>query len=81
MGIPEIMFPNEDIEFIKDPYPYLKDLRDESPIHYDKLSGLNLVTHFEDVKDIQKSKNFSSSEPTDYVKNSDELLILSLIHI
>ena len=42
MGIPEIMFPNEDIEFIKDPYPYLKDLRDESPIHYDKLSGLNL---------------------------------------
>ncbi|MFL2689147.1 MAG: cytochrome P450 [Candidatus Actinomarina sp.] len=75
MGIPEIMFPNEDIEFIKDPYPYLKDLRDESPIHYDKLSGLNLVTHFEDVKDIQKSKNFSSSEPTGYVKDSEESLI------
>ena len=75
MNIPEIMFPNEDKDFIKNPYPYLKELRNSSPIHYDKLSGLNLITHFEDVKEIQKSKNFSSSEPEDYVKDSDKKLI------
>lgn len=75
MNIPEIMFPNEDKDFIKNPYPYLKELRNSSPIHYDKLSGLNLITHFEDVKEIQKSKNFSSSEPEDYEKDSDEKLI------
>ena len=75
MNIPEIMFPNADKDFIKNPYPYLKELRNSSPIHYDKLSGLNLITHFEDVKEIQKSKNFSSSEPEDYVKDSDKKLI------
>ncbi len=75
MNIPEITFPNEDKDFIKNPYPYLKELRNSSPIHYDKLSGLNLITHFEDVKEIQKSKNFSSSEPEDYVKDLDEKLI------
>ena len=75
MNIPEITFPNEDKDFIKNPYPYLRELRNSSPIHYDKLSGLNLITHFEDVKEIQKSKNFSSSEPEDYVKDSDKKLI------
>jgi len=75
MNIPEITFPNEDKDFIKNPYPYLKELRNSSPIHYDKLSGLNLITHFEDVKEIQKSKNFSSSEPENYVKDSDKKLI------
>ncbi len=75
MSIPEIEFPNEDKDFIKNPYPYLKELRSSSPIHYDKLSGLNLITHFEDVKEIQKSKNFSSSEPEDNIKDSDEKLI------
>ena len=75
MTIPEITFPNEDKNFIKNPYPYLRELRNSSPIHYDKLSGLNLITHFEDVKEIQKSKNFSSSEPEDYVKDSDKKLI------
>ena len=75
MTIPEISFPNEDKDFIKNPYPYLKELREEYPIHYDKSSGLNLITHFEDVKDIQKSKNFISSEPEDYTKDADEKLI------
>ena len=36
MNIPEITFPNEDEDFIKNPYPYLKELRNSSPIHYDK---------------------------------------------
>ena len=75
MTIPEISFPNEDKDFIKNPYPYLKELREEYPIHFDKSSGLNLITQFEDVKDIQKSKNFISSEPQDYTKDADEKLI------
>jgi len=75
MTIPEITFPNEDKDFIKNPYPYLKELRNSSPVHYDKLSGLNLITDFEDVKEIQTSKNFSSSEHEDYVKDSGEKLI------
>lgn len=75
MTIPEISFPNEDKDFIKNPYPYLKELRKEYPIHFDKSSGLNLITQFEDVKNIQKSKNFISSEPEDYTKDADEKLI------
>ena len=66
MDIPQISFPNTDEEFINNPYPYLKELREKSPLHLDTESGLVLVTHFEDVKNIQKSKNFSSSEPVNY---------------
>ena len=58
MNIPKITFPNEDKDFIKNPYPYLKELRSSSPIHYDKLSGLNLITHFEDVKENTKKQEF-----------------------
>ena len=68
MDIPEIVFPSNDKDFISNPYPYLKELREESPLHLDTESGLVLVTHFEDVKNVQKSKNFSSSEPENYQK-------------
>ena len=66
MDIPEIVFPSNDKDFISNPYPYLKELREGSPLHLDTESGLVLVTHFEDVKNVQKSKNFSSSEPENY---------------
>ena len=75
MNIPEISFPNENKEFIQDPYPYLKELRNNSPVHHDKISGLNLISHFEHVKDIQKSRKFSSSEPRNYERESDQILI------
>ena len=75
MNIPEISFPNENKEFIQDPYPYLKELRNNSPVHHDKTSGLNLIAHFEHVKDIQKSRKFSSSEPRNYEGESDQILI------
>ena len=32
MDIPQISFPNTDKEFINDPYPYLKELREKSPL-------------------------------------------------
>tara|TARA_B100001121_G_scaffold68775_1_gene60674 strand:- start:1201 stop:2406 length:1206 start_codon:yes stop_codon:yes gene_type:complete len=75
MNIPEISFPNENKEFIQNPYPYLKELRNNSPVHHDKISGLNLISHFEHVKDIQKSRKFSSSEPRNYERESDQILI------
>ena len=65
MNIPEINFPNLDPNFIEDPYPHLKTLRESSPLHKDLNSDLVLVTRFEDVKGVQKSKAFSSSEPED----------------
>ena len=65
MNIPEIKFPNLDPDFIKNPYPHLKILRESSPLHKDINSDLVLVTRFEDVKGVQTSKAFSSSEPQD----------------
>jgi|TARA_B000000475_G_scaffold207260_1_gene169378 unspecific monooxygenase len=65
MNIPEINFPNLDPNFIEDPYPHLKTLRESSPLHKDLNSDLVLVTRFEDVKGVQTSKAFSSSEPED----------------
>jgi unspecific monooxygenase len=74
MNIPEINFPNLDPNFIEDPYPHLKTLRESSPLHKDLNSDLVLVTRFEDVKGVQTSKAFSSSEPEDSntFKRSDE---------
>ena len=75
MNIPEINFPNLDSDFIKNPYPHLKELRESSPLHRDTNSNLILVTRFEGVKGIQTSKAFSSSQPidvhTDNKTNSD----------
>ena len=65
MNIPEIKFPNLDADFIKNPYPHLKTLRESSPLYRDINSDLVLVTRFEDVKGVQTSKAFSSSEPQD----------------
>ena len=65
MTIPEIDFPGSDSDFIKDPYPFMKELREKSPVVLDKTTNLQLVTRFDGVKNIQTSKNFSSSPPND----------------
>ena len=65
MTIPEIDFPSSDSDFIKDPYPFMKELREKSPVVLDKTTNLQLVTRFDGVKNIQTSKNFSSSPPND----------------
>lgn len=65
MKIPEIDFPSSDLDFIKNPYPFMKDLREMSPVVLDKTTDLQLVTRFDGVKNIQTSKNFSSSPPND----------------
>ena len=55
MTIPEIDFPSSDLDFIKDPYPFMKDLREMSPVVLDKTTDLQLVTRFDGVKNIQTS--------------------------
>ena len=47
MTIPEIDFPSSDSDFIKDPYPLMKDLREMSPIVLDNTTDLQLVTRFD----------------------------------
>ena len=47
---PKILFPNENKEFIEDPYPYLKEIREQSPVVLDESSGLQLVTRFSGVR-------------------------------
>jgi len=74
MTIPEIDFPSSDLDFIKDPYPFMKDLREKSPVILDKTTDLQLVTRFDGVKNIQTSKNFSSSPPND-LKGSESSII------
>ena len=59
MKIPEINFPNNDKNFIHDPYPYLSDLREVLPLHIDTNSNLTLIPRFD--KHVQTSKLFSSS--------------------
>ena len=63
MSIPEIDFPSADTKFIENPYPYLKELRESSPMHLDSLTGLTLITNFDDVKNVQISKNFIEVYP------------------
>ena len=75
MSIPEIAFPSADTKFIENPYPYLKELRKSSPMHLDSLTGLTLITNFDDVKNVQISKNFSSSEPQSMSNNADKKLL------
>ena len=74
MTIPEINFPSSDSDFIKDPYPFMKDLREMSPVVLDKTTDLQLVTRFDGVKNIQTSKNFSSSPPND-IEGSESSII------
>ena len=74
MTIPEINFPSSDTDFIKDPYPYMKELREMSPVVLDKTTDLQLVTRCDGVKAIQKSKNFSSSPP-DNLEGSESSIV------
>ena len=52
MTIPEIDFPSSDSDFIKDPYPFMKELREKSPVVLDKTTDLQLVTRFDGVKNL-----------------------------
>ena len=63
MELKNITFPNEDLGFIENPYPTLKNFREDTPIFYDERSELIYLTKYEDVKSIQSSKKYSSAKP------------------
>tara|TARA_B100001250_G_C19753588_1_gene769002 strand:+ start:206 stop:1405 length:1200 start_codon:yes stop_codon:yes gene_type:complete len=63
MELKNIAFPNEDLDFIENPYPQLKEFRETSPIFYDEKSDLIYLTKYEDVKLIQSSKKYVSAKP------------------
>ena len=63
MELKNITFPNEDLGFIENPYPTLKNFREDTPIFYDESSELIYLTKYEDVKSIQSSKKYSSAKP------------------
>ena len=63
MELKNIAFPNEDLDFIENPYPAMKDFREESPIFYDERSDLIYLTKYEDVKSVQSSKKYASAKP------------------
>ena len=63
MELKNIEFPNADLNFIDNPYPALKDFREESPVFYDEKSDLIYLTKYEDVKSIHSSKKYVSSKP------------------
>ena len=63
MELKNIEFPNADLNFIDNPYPVLKEFREESPVFYDEKSDLIYLTKYEDVKSIQSSKKYVSAKP------------------
>ena len=54
MTIPEIDFPSSDSDFIKDPYPLLKDLREMSPVVLDKTQKSFVIQVTALRRDIDK---------------------------
>ena len=74
MEIPIIQFPNENKEFIENPYPFLKEIREKSAVVLDEFTNLQLITRFEDVKGVQTSKNFSSSPAEGFEQAGSSLI-------
>ena len=74
MEIPVIQFPNENKEFIDNPYPFLQKIREQSAVVLDEISSLQLITRFEDVKNVQTSKNFSSSSAEGFEQASSSMI-------
>ena len=61
MNIPEFHLPTTDPDFIKDPYPTLKEFREKTPIFWDEINSLLFITRYKDVRKIQSSKVFGTT--------------------
>ncbi|RZP26089.1 MAG: cytochrome P450 [Candidatus Actinomarinales bacterium] len=61
MNIPEFHLPTTDSDFIKDPYPTLKEFREKTPIFWDEINSLLFITRYKDVRKIQSSKVFGTT--------------------
>ena len=61
MDIPELHLPTTDSDFIKNPYPLLKEFREKTPIFWDEINSLLFITRYADVRRVQSSKIFGTT--------------------
>ena len=61
MNIPELHLPTTDSDFIKNPYPLLKEFREKTPIFWDEINSLLFITRYNDVRKVQSSKVFGTT--------------------
>ena len=60
-ALPRITLEVRDPAFIRDPYPRLAQLREESPIFYDPQLDKIFLTRYEDVSAVLRSRRFGTS--------------------
>lgn len=60
-----------DSEFIQDPYPELNRLRELTPVAYDEMSGLFLITRHEDVRACLRDRRLG--RVYDHVTTAEEI--------
>ena len=46
MKIPELHLPTTDSNFIKDPYPTLREFREKTPMFWDESNSLLFITRY-----------------------------------
>lgn len=50
-------------EFLANPYPFYARLREEQPVHFNKLLGMNLATSYRAVEGVLTGKEFGKVPP------------------
>ena len=53
--------PTKDPDFIANPYPLLKELREDCPVFYDDTVDLWFITRYDAVRKVQTDKRFGST--------------------
>ena len=53
--------PTTDSNFIKDPYPTLREFREKTPMFWDESNSLLFITRYKDVRKVQSSKVFGTT--------------------
>ena len=61
MNIPELHLPTTNNNFISDPYPILKEFREQTPVFWDEANSLLFITRYKDVRKVQASKVFGTT--------------------
>jgi cytochrome P450 len=61
MIVKSATLPTDDHTFIRDPYPLLSELREETPVFYDDTTNLWFVTRYDSVRAVQTDKRFGST--------------------
>jgi len=74
---------HRDSEFLANPFPTFKRLRDEDPVHWSKNLGGWVLTRYEDVREVMVGDDMSSDRLSPFFKrlgNEERSKIGDLIH-